>query len=1249
MSRISLIAVLLFSASISFGQTALATITGTISDATGAVVANAPVSLKNLDNGQVYAAASSETGNFTVSQLPIGDYDLTVKVSGFKTYTHTRFHLAAAQIMREDVSLQVGANTESVTVSAESSLLKTESSELVSNTTLSELNNLPVLQVGATNDGVRDLFSASKLQAGVQYQNSGVFSAVVRTVINGTPSNTLQTRLDGATMNPTSTRLGGATMETQPSVDAIQEIAIQTSNFAAEFGTSGGAMVNLVTKSGTNQFHGSLYDYAVNEILNAGTPYTILPGSPNEHVRNPVKQHDYGVTFGGPVRIPKVYDGTNKTFFFWSFEQFRVNTINNTLPATVPIAAYRNGDFSNLITAENRLLTTAAGPYTDPLNRTIPSGTIFNPADFQVINGTTVRNPFPGNKIPVTSFDPVAAKILGLVPNPQGPNAAQAGGNYLAGFDQGRVSNIPSFKLDQSLGSKLHLSIYLQRTNTGTPRTITAADDLPDNITGSAISANAARTVRVNLDHTLTPTLLMHYTLGWNDSDFLLQSQNFPYDAQAALGIPGQTAARTFPIINSQVSTNSALGGMNTLGGSFDQHFFERRPSFNTSATYVRGSHTYKAGFEIRQEKFPNYDFSNSAGIYGTGNAWTNQTSLSGVTISNGAFAGFGFASFLLGGLSPFPGAIPGTTVQGASVNAPIAAETAKFQTALYLQDTWKVTRKLTLDYGVRWDYGTYQSEQYGRVASFSPSILNPSAAGRLGAKAYEATCSCNFAHPYPYAIGPRLGMAYQINSKTVLRAGIGVVYNATSNQTGSYSNNAASGTPAFGQIVGLLKDGIPAGVKAVWPTFDPAAGQAPGSVVTAPTFLDPNAGRPARLVQYNIDLQREFGRDLVVDVAYVGNRGVWWEANSATNPLAPNNALNQQTLRNLGFTDFTSKSESDLLTTPISSLSATQKATLASRGIGFQPYANFPANQTVRQALLAYPQYTGLLPSVGAPLGKTWYDALQASVTKRYSHGFLLNANYTFSKNLDQLTTIDPFNRSLGKNISANDLPHAFRLTTQYEVPTHLHSSLPVLSNKIVSYALSGWSTGWTLSYQSAPLVGLPTSNGAVPISNFLGYGPGPAQLVPGMSPWSVDWTDYSGTHHTDPLNINCHCFDPTKTQVLNPAAFTNVPNGQFAANESSIRSFRGFRTPQESANFGRNFRIKERVNLNLRVEFANVLNRTVLPAPSVAGNFSSAPVQITTGPNKGLYSSGYGTIPYPTAGTTGMRSGTFVARFQF
>jgi len=159
-------------------------------------------------------------------------------------------------------------------------------------------------------------------------------------------------------------------MQTQPSVDAIQEVAIQTSNFAAEFGTAGGAVVNMVTKSGTNQYHGSAYDYAINEALNAHQPYTGL--------RNRVRQHDWGFTFGGPVRIPKLYNGKNKTFFFWSYEQYREKKIiTNITNTTVPTPAYRDGDFTNLITQENRLLTTATGTYKDPLGRTISSGTIF--------------------------------------------------------------------------------------------------------------------------------------------------------------------------------------------------------------------------------------------------------------------------------------------------------------------------------------------------------------------------------------------------------------------------------------------------------------------------------------------------------------------------------------------------------------------------------------------------------------------------------------------------------------------------------------------------------------------------------------------------------------------------------------------------------------------------------------------------------------------------------------------------------
>ena len=1254
MRRVSLLSIVLSCASLGFGQTGLATVTGTVTDPTGAAVANALIVVHNLDNGSNFQGASSDTGNFTVPQLPVGDYELSVSVAGFKKYSHTKFHLAAEQIMREDIALQVGETTESVTITADSSLLQTESSEVAGNFTLKQLDDLPLLTVAATNDGVRDYFAASRLLPGVQYCDSatcpggGSGNAITVTVINGTPNNSLTTRLDGATMNPTSSRLGGATMETQSSTEAVQEVNILTSSFAPEFGPGLGAVVNVITKSGTNDFHGTVYDYLVNTALNAAPAYV--------GTKNAIHQNDYGFTVGGPVWIPKLYNGKNKTFFFFSFEEFYQNLLNTTTPDTVPTAAYRNGDFSSLITTENRLVQTASGPYVDPLGRTIPSGTIFDPSStFTASNGALVRNPFPNNQIPVTSFDPVAVKILALVPQPLGPNAAQAGINYLAPYVGSRRSYIPSIKVDQNLGSKLHAAFYFQKTSTSTPRTGTGADDLPDDITVSGTSGNAARTYRLNFDHTVTPRLLIHYTLGWNDSDFLLGPEDF-VNIQQTLGLSGAISpGRGLPLIATGVSSNIGEGGMGNLGPQYDQHFWERRPSFVTSASYVRGAHTYKVGAEIRQMKYPNFNFTYTAGEYtfatltATGTSatvgnisnYTTQTSLNGVSVSSG-FAGFGFASFLLGG------------AQAIALNAPINLMTENYQSALYLQDSWKVSRKLTLDYGLRWDYGTYQKEQFGRYGDFSPTVANPSADGRLGALIYEANCNCNFAHNYPYAIGPRVGAAYQVDRNTVVRGGIGLVYSSldSSGATGYSSNSANATTPAFGQIAGLLQNGIPSSVQAAWPTLNnPAAGQAPGAVVTAPSLLDGNTGRPGRLLQWNLTAQRMIGKDLVVDAGYVGNRGVWEVAGTS---LAPVNQLSQTTLASLGVpsSDFSNVTLSTAFNTTISALTAAQKAALAAVGLTqFLPYGNFPQNQTVRQALVPYPQYTGAMAPLGAPLGKNWYDGLQTKVTKRFSNGLSANANYTWSKTLALTSTPDPFNRNLGKNLSPYDVPQQFRVSAQYEVP-RFHSG--IFSNKTLSYIVSGWGTGWYLNYQSASLVGLPTSTGTAPISNFLGYGPGPAQLIPGMSPWSVNWTDNNGTHHTDPLNINCHCFDVTKTVVLNPAAFTNVPNGQFAANQASIRSFRGFRYPAENANFSRTFRVKERYTLQVRAEFTNIFNRVQYAIPLGQtnainlGNFATAPTTFTSGPNKGLYSGGFGTI-VPEAGAVGQRAGTLVARISF
>jgi hypothetical protein len=269
---------------------------------------------------------------------------------------------------------------------------------------------------------------------------------------------------------------------------------------------------------------------------------------------------------------------------------------------------------------------------------------------------------------------------------------------------------------------------------------------------------------------------------------------------------------------------------------------------------------------------------------------------------------------------------------------------------------------------------------------------------------------------------------------------------------------------------------------------------------------------------------------------------------------------------------------------------------------------------------------------------------------TKRLSHGVTFSANYTFSKNLDLMSSPDIFNRSLGKNISGNDVPHLFRFQSQYIVP-RLNRSSGILGNKILQYALADWGMTWYLQYQSAALVGLPATVTTNPISKWLGRGPGPAQQAldangQPISPWSVDWTDYNGNHHTDPLDPNCHCFDPAKTVLLNPKAWVNVLDAQWAANQSSIRSFRGIRQPTENVGFSRDFRYKERVSLHLRVDFANVFNRTRL------GILGSAPISLanltTAASFPGGIPTGFGTMN-PLSGTSGSRTGIFVARIQY
>ncbi len=567
--RSAKLAVCLFAvAFIATAQTDRGSITGTISDATGAIVANASIEAKNVATGQTYSATSTQTGNYTLPQLPAGSYEVLVEVQGFKKYTRQGLSLAPTQVMRIDVSLEVGSSAESVTVTAEATLMKTESSEVSSTVTGDRINNLPLLSIGeqsASAAGVRNPWALSTLVPGVQYVIGGAFGGTPNIVANGAAANTASYRIEGMDAGNNGT-LNVFTMQVQPSAEAIQEVAVQTSNFAAEYGAVGGGLFNATMRSGTNQYHGSLYDYNVNEAYNASQPYTGL--------HNKARRNDYGGSLGGPVRIPKIYNGTNRTFFFWNFEQYRERQTVATTTVTVPYAPYRIGDFSQVIPASgNQLIKLGAANYTDPLGRTILAGTIFDPQSTRPVtlpNGTVqlVRDPFIGNKIDPTRFDTVAKNIQNLIPQPTGPNALNVGNNFNNNQNSERTTEIPSLKMDQSIGSKGHLSFYWSGTRTADQYPIVGSPAQPEGFPPalSTVIGNFDRsyTIRLNYDHTISPTVIAHLGLGFQKNHLWDDTPVTDFDALKQLGLKGQTIVRQFPTIS--IGASAATGGMSNMG-----------------------------------------------------------------------------------------------------------------------------------------------------------------------------------------------------------------------------------------------------------------------------------------------------------------------------------------------------------------------------------------------------------------------------------------------------------------------------------------------------------------------------------------------------------------------------------------------------------------------------------------------------------------------------------------------------------
>jgi hypothetical protein len=1202
-----------------FGQAGTGTITGTVTDPTGAAVANAPVDVRNTDTNVPYPTVTTETGAYTVLRLPPGPYSVTVSAAGFKKLIRSGLTVDAGQTLPMDLTVEIGSASESVTVSAEGTLLKTETGDVSHNITISQLNDLPALGIGTQNagsNGIRNPYNAAVFLPGVSY------FANFAMIVNGAPTNTAGYRIEG--LDNTNHTVSFAIMQNMPNADAIQEMAIQTSNYAAEFGQAGGGLFNITMKSGTNEFHGGAFEYFVNEDLNAAVPFSFTPEGGKFRPRN--RRNDWGGTFGGPFIIPKIYNGKNRTFFFYSYERFK-EAQQLTFPTdTMPAAAYRLGDFSAISpnggAGFNKALGVPANSLgTDALGNPIFANTIYDPGTRTTVGGVGVALPFMNNKIPSTSFSPVAVAIQSLLPAPTNGNLfANYAGNNLGQ----RITAIPSIKVDQSIGSKQKLSFYFHHTDTQAQFTTPNgnADGLPDLLTGARGSIPiGGPTYRINYDYTLTPTLLAHFGAGYSMIYFY---DDGPYtrsgkvvDCASMLQLQGCEGAFNFPtIVTGSVQSPQALGGMQQLGNALAHtHTHTERPSANANLTWVRGNHTYKAGAEAwwqAQITAPptgvGLNFATLSGANGV--TGPGATGIPASLVLGANTVGFPYANFLLG------------DVVSATQYAPVDARMFKSQWALFVQDSWKLTRKLTLDYGLRWDYGTPASEEYGRSANLG-LIPNPAVGGRIGAPIFEATCNCKFVSAYPFAIGPRLGVAYQIDSKTVLRGGWGFAYAVPpdiSLQNTGQLVNTPTGVNAFAPL--NVSGTVP---QPVWPNFSASQTPLPGATTSSfLSLLDRGAARPARQNQWSIGIQREITRNTVIEAAYVGNRGAWWPG-----PLGYLNQVGQGGFSPYGLSPYTNTADNTLLGQTLGS------AAVVAKGIGV-PYSGYATTNTVLNALRPYPQFSTITVQ-NSPTGKTWYDSLQVKATKRTSHGLQVNGTFTWSKALTEIRPIlfVPSEKSL----EPTDQPFLLNANILYTTQTWF-------SNKWATTAVRDWKIGAFLQYGS----GLPLTPPAATTTNFLG----PANVggeqfrVPGQPLFLKD--------------LNCGCINPYQDLVLNPAAWVNPPNGTFGpAVGTMYGDFRSARRPTESANFGRTFHFREgKMGLEIRGEFTNIFNRTQIGNPT-----TTAPGSAPTKNIQGQYSAGFGVINLTVSGPnqapsytqnavvgqlyTLPRNGTLIARFSF
>jgi hypothetical protein len=1082
-----------------------ATIEGLVTDSSGALIADAEVSILHLETNDTILTRTNETGRYFAPNLPIGTYQVKVTKTGFNSAVQDRIQLQAQASVRVDFKLTVGNVTETVQVESTAPLVDASTATITATLTNQQVEDLPVINIGAK----RNIGQWLQFMPGVN--NSTTWGARV----NGANGGNTEVFLDGAPASQGNVR--GGFQETGPDVATVGEFSIITNSFNAEYGRTGSWLMNVVIKSGTNDLHGSAYDLFANDALNARSFFQAR--------RSKVRQNDAGATIGGPVYIPKIYNGRNKTFFFFGQELFFYRTAGSTSLTTVPTTAFRGGDFSNLVNASGAVL-----PIFDP-DTTAADG-----------KGGFVRTQFPGNMIPASRISTVSAAMAKMMLPPDLPgqqfNFYPRGGTI---FDN-RVTTI---KMDHNFNQnhKLSLTTTLQ-SRPGDYSGQGWGIDLP--IDGSQDPKNVQSfDARVNYDYIIRPNLLNHLVLGGDGMNNRALTVGLGQGWDAKLGISGlPNDPGMFPVVNFSGGTASPLG----LGGSNYSNNVSSRVDLNDNLSWILGRHTMKFGVDLIRERYKDFEGGGASGVFGFSNLTTSQPDSSSFNQW-----GSSFASFLLGDVNN----TNTTTISdyGWRIN---------YQ-SFFLQDEWRATSRLTVSFGVRWERYPGVYEEHDRSTSFNPNTANPAAGGLPGALTFAGTGAGRtgrsaFANAWA-GWAPRLGFAYEVNPKTVIRASGGIFY--APGMTPRMDATGFSATPSFSS---------PDSFSPVYnwanpwpqnwnrpPNLNPsfANGQSVAAIL-------PGAARAPQIITWTFGVQRQLTRSTAVEANYIGSNSTHLELGG--NLTTYMNVLNPAYL-SLG----------SLLNQPITSAAA--------QSAGYvPPFAGFTSlpNTTVGQALRSFPQYTNITMPY-SPEGISNYNALQVKFTQRLSSGLTLLAFYTRSKLLtnDDVAPIDlgegagtiqnPLNRRGEYSVSQDDYPNAFRVTFTYQLPFGPGGRF-LNQGRALGRVVGGWELAGSVQRQSGPPLSI---SGNTSLSQF-GYPTVRASYVSGQNVYG----SYSGS------------FNPAIDRYLNSAAFVNPAAFQLGDDSRVLSWVRGPAANNEALSLQKSIRITERVKSVLRADATNPFN---------------------------------------------------------